>query len=192
VDYSKSDITGLLFMWIFECWLDAMQRLYKWRLENCPNTEGNPLFNKCDVYTFRSNAQLLLHLKECVKYSLKPALERMGQMRNWIGNQEGKRSVGVFRNFWKSCVKINLQERRCEGVDCSHQPRDMDKRRNFTNTVELLNSTQGGAFIYLQRGQYFLKVYSAPCSELVRLKKDEIMNEWVTACELDLVSWLDI
>jgi hypothetical protein len=108
-------------------------------------------FNVCDVYTFRSNAQLLLHLKECVKYRIKPALERMGQMRNqcinWIGKQEGKTPVGLFRSFWKSCIIINLQERGCEGVDWIHQPRDMDKRRNFMNTVELLNSIQDGAFI---------------------------------------------
>jgi len=93
---------------------DAIQRLYKWRLENCPNTEGNFLSNTCDVCTFRSNAQLLLHLKECVKYRLKPALEHMGRMRNqrrnWIGKQEGKTPVGVFRDFWKSCFKINIQE----------------------------------------------------------------------------------
>jgi hypothetical protein len=31
--------------------------------------------------------------------------------------------------------------------------------------VELLNSIQGGAFIDWVRGQYFLKVYSAPWSK---------------------------
>jgi len=85
------------------------------------------------------------------QYRIKPALERMGQMRkqgrNWIGKQEGKTPVGVFRNFWKSCFIINLQERGCEDVDWIHQPLDMDKRKYIMNTAELLNSIQGGAYI---------------------------------------------
>jgi hypothetical protein len=69
-----------------------MQLFNKWLHVKCPSTEGTPIFfYTCDVCTSKDNTHLLLHLKEYrVKYRIKPAIERRGQMRYQCGNLIGK------------------------------------------------------------------------------------------------------
>lgn len=61
--------------------------------------------------TSKNNTQLLLHLKEYrVKYRIKPAIERRGQMRyqcgNLIGKHEGKHQTVYLEISERETLKL--------------------------------------------------------------------------------------
>ena len=52
--------------------------------------------------------------------------ERRGVSRVWVGNPEGKRTLGRPRRRWEDIIKMDLQEVGCGGVDWIDLAQDRD------------------------------------------------------------------
>jgi hypothetical protein len=62
----------------------------------------------------------------------------MQEMRNTykiVGKAEGTRSHGICRHRWKEKIKMDLSERRLEGVDWIYLAQDRDRWWAFVNRL---------------------------------------------------------
>jgi hypothetical protein len=63
----------------------------------------------------------------------------MGENRNsykvFVGNTEGKRSLGRSGHRWKESIRMDLKEIGCGGVDWMHLEQERYKWRALVNTV---------------------------------------------------------
>jgi hypothetical protein len=56
-------------------------------------------------------------------------------------NSEGKRLLGRSMRTWEDNIRVDLRERRWEGMDWIHLVQERDQRRDFVNTV--MNNRRG-------------------------------------------------
>jgi hypothetical protein len=61
--------------------------------------------------------------------------ERRGVYRVLVGKPEGKRQLGRPRHRWEDNIKMDLQEVRCEGMDCIKLAQDRDRWQALGNAV---------------------------------------------------------
>ena len=52
-----------------------------------------------------------------------------------VRKPEGKRPLGRPRRRWEDNIKLDLQEARCEGMDCIDLAQDRDRWRALVNAV---------------------------------------------------------
>jgi len=61
--------------------------------------------------------------------------ESRGVYRVLVGKPEGKRLLGKLRRRWEDCIKMDLQEVGCEGMDWIDLVQDRDRWRALVNAV---------------------------------------------------------
>jgi hypothetical protein len=61
--------------------------------------------------------------------------EGRGVYRFLVGKTEGKRPLGRYRRRWEDNIKMDLQEKRCGGIDWIELAQDRDRWRALVNAV---------------------------------------------------------
>jgi hypothetical protein len=68
----------------------------------------------------------------------------MGERRDvygvFVGNPEGKRSLGRHTRRWEDNIKMDLEEVEGDGRDWMERAQDMDRWRTLVNTVMIFGA----------------------------------------------------